>query len=232
MAEADLHADEAGGDFAGEAERLGAAVAAVHADLAAAFGTTPTTRRPSAQPPMHARLDRRSRVVPELDEVAEGLREIYDAVAATGGTAPCSASTATCTSARPCAPSSRWVLIDFEGEPMATLDERRRPDSPLRDVAGMLRSFEYAGYHQVIEAGCPPQLPTAPAEWTERNRGAFLAGYADASGADLREHGVLLRAFEADKAVYEAVYEARNRPAWLAIPLASLARLAKTEDAS
>ena len=81
-------------------------------------------------------------------------------------------------------------------------------------------------------AGFQPQLAYRAAEWTQRNRNAFLAGYTNAGGSDLRQHQIPLRAFEADKAVYEAVYEARNRPAWLAIPLASLARLAKTEDQS
>jgi maltokinase len=93
----------------------------------------------------------------------------------------------------------------------------------------MLRSFEYAGHHRVIETGYQPQLTYRAGEWTRRNRDAFLDGYADIAGHDPRDHHAGLRAFEADKAVYEAVYEARHRPAWLPIPLASLDRLANPE---
>jgi maltokinase len=232
MNEADLHADEAGGDFAGEAHRLGVAVAEVHADLADAFGVTKPGDLRERAAAMHARLDQAVAVVPELAEVAEGLRATYDAFGAAASEVSLQRIHGDLHLGQALRTAQRWVIIDFEGEPMAELAERRLPDSPLRDIAGMLRSFEYAGHHRLVEVGQQPQLAYRATEWTQRNRDAFLTGYTEAAGHDPREHAVPLRAFEADKAVYEAVYEARNRPAWLAIPLASLVRLANAEENS
>jgi maltokinase len=228
MAEADLHADEAGGDFAGEAERLGEAVAEVHADLATAFGTREASAdelRERADA-MHGRLQRAVEVVPELADMADALAATYDAIRQLHESVTVQRIHGDLHLGQALRTVTRWVLIDFEGEPMAAIDARREFDSPLRDVAGMLRSFEYAAYHRVTETGFDGQLYYRAGEWSARNREAFLTGYTTGSGGDPRAHGVLLRAFEADKAVYEAVYEARNRPHWLPIPLASLARLA------
>jgi maltokinase len=94
----------------------------------------------------------------------------------------------------------------------------------------MLRSFDYASRHQITDIPHSPQLAYRAAEWSDRNRGAFCDGYAEAAHSDPRQDG-RLRAFEADKAVYEAVYEARHRPSWLGIPLASLTRLGKSTSA-
>jgi maltokinase len=228
MAEADLHAEEAGGDFAGEAERLGEAVAEVHADLAVAFGVREADAddlQVRAQA-MRERLEQALPIVPALADVADALRGIFDHVATLAGSVTMQRIHGDLHLGQALRTVHRWVLIDFEGEPMAAMSDRREFDSPLRDVAGMMRSFEYAGHHRVIEIGHDPQLSYRADEWSTRNRDAFCIGYASGAGADPRSHGVLLRAFEADKAVYEAVYEARNRPAWLPIPLASLTRLA------
>jgi maltokinase len=217
-----------GGDFAGEAERLGEAVASVHADLATAFGIREASADELAEraEAMHGRLKRALEIVPALADVAPALAAAYDAVRGLSDAVTVQRIHGDLHLGQALRTVTRWVLIDFEGEPMAAMASRREFDSPLRDVAGMLRSFEYAGFHRVIDIGFEPQLSYRAGEWSTRNREAFLTGYASASGADPRAHGVLLRAFEADKAVYEAVYEARNRPNWLPIPLASLNRLA------
>ncbi|SHF65488.1 maltokinase [Jatrophihabitans endophyticus] len=232
MAEADLHADEAGGDFAGEAERLGGAVAQTHADLVTAFGTREATadEMVARSQAMQQRLDHALGVVGELADVADGLRAIFAAVAELEGGVTLQRIHGDLHLGQALRTVYRWVLIDFEGEPMAAIDSRREFDSPLRDVAGMLRSFEYAGHHRIADAGNDPQLAYRANEWSARNRDAFCAGYADVAGGDPRRHATLLRALEAEKAVYEAVYESRNRPTWLPIPLASLGRLAQDGD--
>jgi maltokinase len=230
MAEADLHAEEAGGDFAAEAHRLGISTAEVHADLATAFGVTVLDKADLADraAAMNARLAAALVEVPELAEVADGLRQAYTEFAELPGQVPAQRVHGDLHLGQVLRTAHRWVILDFEGEPAKSISDRQAHDSPIRDVAGMLRSFDYAARHQLIDMGSTPQSEFRAAEWAERNRAAFCAGYTEAGGQDPKEAAVLLRAFEADKAVYESVYEARNRPNWLPIPLASLHRLAGT----
>jgi maltokinase len=230
MAEGDLHAEEAGGDFAAEAHRLGVSTAEVHADLAAAFGTAELTTSELAEraAAMNSRLEAAVGEVPALAEMAVGLRQAYADLAAVGSSVLAQRIHGDLHLGQVLRTVHRWVFLDFEGEPAKTIAERQTHDSPIRDVAGMLRSFDYAARHQLIDVGGTPQSEFRATEWAERNRTAFCTGYAEGGGIDPAESAVLLRAFEADKAVYESVYEARNRPNWLPIPLASLHRLAQT----
>jgi maltokinase len=228
MAEADLHAEEAGGDFAGEAHRLGVSTAEVHTDLVAAFGSSTLTTADLAEraASMEARLAAALAEVPQLAEVAGGLRQAYRDLADLSEPVSAQRVHGDLHLGQVLRTVHRWVFLDFEGEPAKSISERRALDSPIRDVAGMLRSFDYAARHQLIDVGATPQSEFRATEWADRNRAAFCSGYAEGGGLDPAEAAVLLRAFEADKAVYELVYEARNRPNWLPIPLASLQRLA------
>jgi maltokinase len=230
-AEGDLHADEVGGDFAADSERLGAATASVHRDMAAVLPTQPAGEdwyaATAAQ--MKERLDAATEVVPQLAEHAEGLRALYEAVAGTREPVVRQRVHGDLHLGQVLRTATGWIVLDFEGEPARPLAARRELDSPLRDVAGMLRSFDYAARHMLVEQPDDAQRAYRAQEWAERNRNAFCAGYSAASGSggvDPCGESPLLRAFEADKAVYECVYEARNRPHWLMIPLQSLARLA------
>jgi maltokinase len=122
-----------------------------------------------------------------------------------------------------------WLILDFEGEPARSVPERRRKSSPLRDVAGMLRSFAYAASAAKIQRGIEP-----PAGWEERCRAEFLDGYLDTAEPSLLPAGRdqverLLTVFELEKAVYELRYELNNRPDWVAIPVAGILRMLESE---
>ncbi|GAB3407940.1 trehalose biosynthesis protein [Schumannella luteola] len=207
----------AGGiDFGAEARQLGAITAAAHRGLAAELGTVGATDDDVAALTRvwEQRLDDAVAAVPQLAERADAIRGRYAAAAASSwgelqrihgdlhlGQALHAA-------------DGRWLLIDFEGEPLRSLAERTHPEPVLRDVAGMLRSFDYAGAGHG-ESG---------ARWAEAAATAYLEGYADAAGA-LPGPPELLTALLLDKAVYEVSYEARNRPDWVGIPLAAVVRM-------
>jgi maltokinase len=227
MAAPELHPDEVGGDFAGEAERLGRAVAEVHADLAEALGTEPVDadELERSMKAMLGRLDTIAARVPELAAHAPALRRAFETLRML----PAESVTMQYIHGdlhlgQVLRTVGGWLLIDFEGEPAAPVEERHALRSPLRDVAGMLRSFDYAAQQMLVGQSDDPALAERAHEWSERNRAAFCEGYA-AVAADPRDQGELLRAFELDKAVYEVGYEHANRPDWLGVPLASIARI-------
>jgi maltokinase len=231
LVEEDLRADEVGGDFAAEAERLGAATASVHADLAELFETGMSTPAQLAElsAAMKPRLEAAMNVVPELKDFADALESAYDALADLGDDVPVQRVHGDFHLGQTLRTVKGWKIIDFEGEPAKKLEERLALDSALRDVAGMMRSLDYAAGATRQDFGPSEQLRFRADEWTQRNQDAFLDGYSQQIGSDVRAHAVLLRAYEADKAVYEAVYEARNRPSWLSIPLAAIERFAAEE---
>jgi maltokinase len=122
-----------------------------------------------------------------------------------------------------------WVILDFEGEPARSLPERRRKRAPLRDVAGMLRSFAYA-----VAAAEQLRGARVPGDWELRAREEFRAGYDETIDPALLPAGQaavdrLLMIFELEKAVYELRYELNNRPDWVGIPVAAIARLLEEE---
>ncbi|MBF4461987.1 MULTISPECIES: maltokinase N-terminal cap-like domain-containing protein [unclassified Rathayibacter] len=217
-----LEAVAADSDFTEPARELGRATAEVHASLAELLPTEDTT--PEVVERMVATMRRRLRIasaeVPVIADDAEAIEAVFRAA-----------------EAAPWPPLQRihgdyhlgqvlsvpgrgWVLLDFEGEPLRPMHERRLPDIALRDVAGMLRSFDYAaGAHEQSAPG------SSRASWAAAARAAFLDGYAERAGDAVAAHRAVLDAFELDKAIYEAIYEARNRPDWLSIPVTAVQRL-------
>ncbi|GHC48971.1 maltokinase N-terminal cap-like domain-containing protein [Streptomyces cinnamoneus] len=209
--------------FAASARALGHATAEVHLALAEALPTV-VLRRPQLEhlaAGMIRRLDAAVTAVPALRPYRRALGAAYEELAALGrdgrtwraqrvhGDLHLGQTLRT-------AADGRWSLIDFEGEPARPLAERRRPQPVARDIAGMLRSFDYAA--AVGHA--------AGTGWAEQARAAFCEGYASVHH-DPREDPRLLRAHETDKAVYEVLYEARHRPDWLSVPMSAIRRLAE-----
>jgi maltokinase len=220
-----VRAADAGGDFAGESRRLGIATAQVHADLAAAFGADKlgTEAVGELTERMYRKLDLAVAAVPELAKHVDMISDAYSELAKLSGPFPVQRVHGDYHLGQVLRIESGWVVLDFEGEPATPLAQRRARSSPLRDVAGMLRSFDYAARHQLIGHPGQAALSDAARDWVRRNAGAFCVGYAEAGGQDPVANKVLLRALQLDKAVYEVLYEARHRPSWLPIPLDSLA---------
>ncbi|MBR23181.1 MAG: phosphotransferase [Leifsonia sp.] len=226
-----LQSSADGEDFTAHAERLGRTTAEVHTGLAACLPTREATLGDIVGfvAGWHQRLAIATSDVPELRALRPAIEAVYD-----------SAQDAPWPKLQRIhgdyhlgqvlrRPSGEWLLVDFEGEPLRPLSERTRADSPLRDVAGMLRSFDYVVGARRNTAADEAARDAVDPEWARAARAGFLDGYIAESEVDLRAHRQLLDAFELDKAVYEAMYEARNRPAWLPIPLAGIRYLVSEE---
>ncbi|PSL06131.1 maltokinase [Haloactinopolyspora alba] len=232
-AEGDLHANEVGGDFAGESYRLGMATARVHETLAEIKETSTLTPAEVAGliGAMHERLDTAVGVVPELEPMAAQLRVHYDTLHDRQRAIPAQRIHGSYHLGQVLRTVHGWKLIDFEGQRELPLAQRGLPRSPMRDIAGMLRSFDYAAQHLLV-TDHPPEDPAhdqivyRAREWAQRNSDSFCAGYRAASQTDPDDEVELIRALEVDIAVVEAVFEARHRPSWLPIPLSALERFA------
>jgi maltokinase len=221
---------ESGTDFTAEAFALGVATAQVHSTLAECFATIDADRAiiESVLASITRRRQQAEALAPQLLEVAPQIDAILASASGTqwpilqrihgdyhlGQVLRAS--------------ERGWILVDFEGEPARPMIERSEPDLALRDIAGMLRSFDYAvgsHYHRTPVAGRNRDSikpgESGASSWAAAAREAFLDGYHESSGFDPRSHP-LLQVLVLDKALYEVVYEARNRPDWLPIPLAQI----------
>ncbi|MFC4555952.1 1,4-alpha-glucan branching protein GlgB [Georgenia faecalis] len=216
-----LRAASAGEDFTDRARALGEAVAEVHGILARTLegrdADAPT--RDAVVASWRTRAATAMREVPELAARESEITAVLEAGAAASWPRLQRIHGDLHLGQVLDAPGRGWVLLDFEGEPIRPLAERTAPDLALRDVAGMLRSFDY------VAGSAPDASAVDAASWAADVRESFLGGYAARAGHDPRAEAALLAALELDKALYEAVYEVRNRPDWLPIPLAGALRL-------
>jgi maltokinase len=229
--------EEAGGDFGPEALTLGDVTARLHLALAEVFGTQPGSATDWLDG-FRAQLER----LPEV-AVAAGtaVDQVVDAAAV-------DAALATLADVDDAGQAIRihgdlhlaqmlladagWFVLDFEGEPVRPLAERVRASSPLRDVAGLMRSFHYAARAGLAERGrdVDAELVELAGDWEVRAVGEFWQGYQAVGGIDLllpvsiADRESLLGAFELDKALYEIIYELSHRPDWVDIPVSAVRR--------
>jgi len=220
---------QAGGDFSGEAARLGAMTGGMHVAMADAFG------RHRADPAEWA-----ASIAKQVDALELGDVDLAAAHAILDRLAGIDAGAAIRVHGdyhlgQVLRTDLGWYVLDFEGEPARPLEERRHPTSPLKDVAGMLRSFHYASAVARTERD-DAALEDLAGAWEHRNREAFLRGYMRAAGdgailpPDPEGVDVVLAAFELEKAVYELGYERAFRPDWVHIPQGALRRLTERDS--
>ncbi|WBU38375.1 maltokinase N-terminal cap-like domain-containing protein [Homoserinibacter sp. YIM 151385] len=215
-----LASARAGEDFRVEARALGEATASMHRALAERLETRSATAGDTVAlaAGWHGRLAEAIQHAPQLAALREDAGRLYDRAQHAPWPRLQRVHGDLHLGQVLRAADGSWRFIDFEGEPLRPLEERARPDTALRDIAGMLRSFDYAAGFSGDQDG----------RWAQGAREAYLAGLRDA-GVDLEQNGELLAALELDKALYEVAYEARNRPDWIGIPLAGAERLIAAE---
>ncbi|MGV9252837.1 maltokinase N-terminal cap-like domain-containing protein [Streptomyces sp. NPDC003697] len=220
-------------DFEEHARELGRVVARLHEDLAAHGPTaaldTTVARRIGRS--LHSRLTAAVDTVPGLRPFDAAIREVYDraqqVVAGAGITVQ--RVHGDLHLGQVIHAGRRWLAVDFEGEPAATQAEREALHPVAKDIAGMLRSFDYRALADLAEDGAADDTVRrrAAARWAARASEAFCTGYAQLSGQDPRRQHPVLTAYEIDKAVYELSYEVRHRPHLAWIPRQAVVRLAR-----
>lgn len=222
-----------GGDFAAEVTRLGQVTAEMHMAMADAFGASEGAPGPGWQDFVGSLAARLGDLLPERAEEAAPLFERLRAIASPGPTLPVHGDYHLGQVLRS---DTGWYVLDFEGEPHRDVRERGRPSSALKDVAGMLRSLQYAARYALRDRteGGPAGLEPLALAWEDRNRAAFVRGYYETKGidellpVDVTDREAVRVAFELDKALYEMSYEQAYRPAWVDIPRSALERMIST----
>ncbi|MGA4507335.1 maltokinase N-terminal cap-like domain-containing protein [Propionibacteriaceae bacterium G1746] len=206
-----------GADFTGDAAALGAALASIHLALCDTFPVT-QLRAADISATMRRRLAGAAAEVPALAELAPALDDRFAALA--DEQVPGQRIHGDFHLGQTLLTAAGWSIIDFEGEPIKSLAERQLPDSRWRDAAGMLRSLAYA------TSACDDPASSRARDWLTSAGDAFLDAYNAGFGGRFGERDrALLDAYVADKAIYEVVYESRNRPDWIEIPLSALRAL-------
>lgn len=230
-----LPPEECGGDLAPDSERLGDTIAALHVAMAAAWGTTPG--HPDewvAEMEEHLAelLLGEAGAIDQARFDPDAVRERLRAAASVADGGQDIRVHGDLHLAQVMKVDVGWIVLDFEGEPARRRADRFTRSSPLRDIAGILRSLHYAAATGLAEWDLgDDELVELLAAWDDRNRTALLDGYLGHEGidallpADPSARAALLGAFELDKAVYELGYELAHRPDKVEIPLAGIDRL-------
>ncbi|MHB8294964.1 MAG: maltokinase N-terminal cap-like domain-containing protein [Acidimicrobiales bacterium] len=226
--------ESAGGDFAPESSRLGEMTARMHLALARAFGAR------AGDPVLWA--DRAAAELARAEQMGPGavsgelvaIRELLGSLRGATSAGAAIRVHGDYHLGQVMRTDVAWFVLDFEGEPSAPIEQRRQFASPIKDVAGMLRSLEYVALSAASERDTAEREAAVvrAGAWQERNRHAFLEGYMSTPQIDTLLPGTgdlarVLLAHEAEKAAYELRYELEHRPGWVHIPEHALRRLAR-----
>ncbi|MDQ2754214.1 MAG: aminoglycoside phosphotransferase [Actinomycetota bacterium] len=224
---------EAGGDFAGEATRLGHMTAEMHLAMVSAFGVDPSGLAAERWPALLDNIENRLRPAIEMlggdEDLAGPATSLLARFRAVSDPGPALRVHGDYHLGQVMQTDDGWYVLDFEGEPARSLDERVASTSALKDTAGMVRSFSYAARFALRERDEAeiPRLSKLGTAWEAHNRQAFVDGYRRYAGIgevlpSPDQVTTVLEAYELDKALYELAYEQAYRPDWISIPLSAI----------